>query len=197
MLALCAFPSMAGAADKAERCMAGICLEQPITQKMLVAKYGPGRKRLEPGLQPDTVARCYYDKKQDLYVEFNFDMHVETIYNSDLSQIMVSRAPMCSKRYAPKRPFPKLVTDSGLTVGSSEAEVEAALGKPFRTADVAEMERTNYATFPQEDLMRDYLSSAYGTTARIYGLDPKVDPLENEFFISDGKVKSVLLSVAE
>lgn len=196
LLLPCALPSPASAENKADKCMAGICLEPPIAQKALVAKYGPGLTRSGPGSGDDMVTRCYYDKKQDLYVEFTFDKHGEAVYDSDLIEIMVSPVPMCPKRYAPKKPFSKLVTESGLKVGSTVAEVEAALGKPSRIDDVAGRERTTYATKPQEYLLRNYDSSAYGGQKLMYIPDPE-ELLFSAFYISDGKVKSVLLSVSE
>lgn len=199
-LLLFTLPAAANAAGKADKCVAGICLEQPVTQKMLVAKYGPGLKRIGPGSYPDFVTRCYYDNKQGLYVEFTFDQHHElnTDYGSDLTEIMVSRTPMCPKRYAPKKPFARLATESGLAVGSTEAEVEAALGKPDRVDDVTRIEQdeTSRANSKPEFLMRDYLSSAYGTTKRVYIPDPQ-DLLFNAFYINAGMVKSILVSVSE
>ncbi len=191
-----ACPAMASAVGKADKCMAGICLESKTNQKMLVAKYGPGRLRKEPGADADTMQRCYYDKKQGLYIEFTFDKHAELNTDSDLTTIMVSSVPMCPKRYAPKKPFQKFVTESGLRVGLTEAEVEAIKGKPDRIDDVAGKEQKNYANFTQEELMQDYLSSAYGGVKWMY-LPPEDDLLLNGLYISDGKVKSLLLSDSE
>jgi hypothetical protein len=193
-----ALPATASATGKADKCVAGICLQSSITQKMLVAKYGPGRLRIGPGLIPDTQQRCYYDKQQGLYIEFTFDKHAElnTEPGSDLSGIMVSSVPMCPQSYAPKRPFPKFTTESGLHVGSTAAEVEAALGKTDKLYDVAGRERKSNANFTQEELMRDYRTSVFGGFAWVYIPDPE-DLLANYIYIDDGKIKSLRLSDSE
>lgn len=193
---LLAFPAMAGAADT---CMAGICLNTAINQKTLVAKYGPGRLRIEQSEVPEIRQRCYYDKQQGLYIEFTFDIHGELNSVSDLTEIVVSTVPMCPKRYAPKRPFPRMVTESGLRVGLTEAEVETALGRPQRIDDVAELEHERMAGangFTQEMLMRNYAASVFGSPKWMYIPDPN-DLLFNAFFMADGTVKSLWLSVSE
>ncbi len=201
-LLLAAFPAFAdGAGNKVGTCMAGICLETPLTQKDIVAKYGPGRAHfVHVGTELESGTRCYYDPRQDLYIEFNFDKHQQqaVVYNSDLTEIMVSSVPMCEKKYKPKQPFPKFATEYGLTIGSTEAEVHAAMGKPADIWNMAEIEKSNLKTWSsREALMRAYRTTDYGETALHYPPAEKNSLLLNSFYISQGKVKSIHLSDSE
>jgi len=185
--------------NKAGKCIANICLETSITQKDIVAKYGPGRTHVSGGKPLETVTRCYYDPKQDLYIEFNFDKHLQEMvrYNSDLAGIMVSLIPMCPKRYKPTHSFPRLSTEYGLTIGSTEAEVRTAMGKPNMVQDMAEVERSGLSRHTHEELMRAYDTPDYGETALFYNPDPEHNLLFNYFYISQGKVKSIHLNASE
>ena len=186
------------AGNKASTCIAKLCLATPLSQKEIVAQYGEGRKRVSGGATDESVSRCYYDPKQDLYVEFNFDKHVQdqVVYNSDLTQVMVSRVPMCEKSFKPKHPFPKFVTELGLTIGSTEAEVQAAMGKPNRVGAAEDRSKRSTPT-SHDELMRGYDAPDYGETSLFYSPDQQHDLLANFFYISQGKVKSILLSVSE
>lgn len=180
--------------------MAGICLETPLTQKDIVAKYGPGRARfVHVGTELESGTRCYYDPSQDLYIEFNFDKHQqqEVVYNSDLTEIMVSSVPMCEKKYKPKQPFPKFATEYGLTIGATEAEVHAAMGEPAKIWDMAELEKLNLRERTRESLVRSYDTTDYGKTMLLYSPPEKNTLLFNSIYISQGKVKSIHLSDSE
>lgn len=203
------------AAGKApEKCMAGICLETPMTQKNIVAKYGPGRNYVPTGVyagestgwknvrrpDPDVSQRCYYDPTQRLYIEFGFDKHQQrqSVYNSDLVEIVVSTVPMCAKTYTPKRPFPPFKTEHGVGIGATEAEVQAAVGKPDNTISIADRERLRSSRGEsRESLMRDHMVADFGEMGLNYNPDPKHKLLQNLFYISHGKVKSILLSDSE
>lgn len=211
---LLALPPAAYCADsKTSKCMAEICLKTPVTQEDIVAKYGTGREYVHidlvetggPGHKyvrkpnPDLVKRCYYDPKQDLYVEFSFDKHQqqEVVYNSDLIEIMVSSVPMCPKKYTPKQPFPPFKTENGISVGATEAEVQAVMGKPLNTISIAQREQTMSKYNSHEELMREYDATEYGENGLYYSPDPQHSLLENLVYISQGKVKSILLSNSE
>jgi hypothetical protein len=200
LLPLLALPAAASGAEgkqatgkKAATCIADICLETPLTQEDIVAKYGPGREQVsDAGTPVESAARCYYDPAQDLYVEFQFDKHqqAQVTFNSDLTQIMVSRAPMCEKRYTPKQPFPKLATEYGLKIGSTQAEVRAAMGTPDR------MDKAERHPASHESHMEAYDAADYGEVAMFYWPD-KEDLLSNSYYISHGEVKSISLRFSE
>ncbi len=212
---LLALPAAAYCADgKTSKCVAEICLKTSITQEDIVAKYGPGREyahvdlvetdgpghKRVPKPNPDLVKRCYYDPKQDLYIEFSFDKHQqkEVVYNSDLIEIMVSSVPMCSKKYTPKQPFPPFKTEHGVGVGATEAEVQAAMGKPGDTISIAYREQLMSKHDSHEELMREYDSTEYGENGLYYAPpDSQRDLLYDLFYVSQGKVKSILLSNTE
>lgn len=196
LLPLLALPATASGTEgkqatgkKAATCIAkNVCLLTPLTQNDIVAKYGPGRLFAGSTIV-GTASRCYYDPKQHLYIEFSFDKHQQTQvnFNSDLSEIMLSRAPICEKRYAPKQPFPRFITELGLKIGSSEAQVTAIMGKPDRTVNTKKQ--------LQPDL-EDHDAAAYGELALFYWPD-KEDLLSNSYYISRGKVKSIMLRFSE
>lgn len=201
--------------NKTSKCMAEICLETPITQEDIVAKYGPGREYVridfvetegpdhklvrKPKPNPDLVKRCYYDPTQDLYIEFSFDKHQQrqVVYNSDLIEIVVTSVPMCPKKYKPKQPFQPFKTEHGISVGATEAEVLAAMGKPFDTISIADREQTMSKHESREELMREYDATEYGENGLYYSPDPGHNLLENLVYISQGKVKSILLGNSE
>lgn len=203
---LLALPFSASAAEnkpasgkRPDKCMAQICLETPMTQDDIVAKYGPGRKAVPYPASPDEVQRCYYDPKQHLYIEFSFDKHqqVQVVYNSDLNDIVVSTFPMCDKKFTPKQPFPPFKTERGVGIGATEAEVLAAMGPPDGTFDMADYERKNLKHRTHAQLVRDHDSAVYGEKSLLYSPDPQHDLLTNAFLISHGKVKSIMLSNSE
>ncbi len=220
LLLLLALPFSASGAEnkqaagkKPDKCIAEICLETPVTQEDIVAKYGPGREYVpmvnfagestgwKEVVKPDddVTQRCYYDPSQHLYIEFDFDKHQQrqVVYNSDLVTITVSTVTMCDKKFTPKQPFPPFKTEHGVGIGATEAEVQAAMGKPDDTINMKDHERVNLAHRTHEALMRDHESAEYGETALYYNPDPQHSLLEDLFFISDGKVKSIRLSNSE
>lgn len=100
-----------------------------------------------------------------------------------------------ARRGAPRREHVK--TEYGVGIDAAEAEVRTAMGKPLDTISIAGREQTMSKHESHEELMREYDSTEYGENGLYYSPDPEHDLLENLFYISQGKVKSILLRNSE
>lgn len=182
------FPILAKAEQLPDLCVAKICLGvEQVNEKSLVKNYGEGKRQLGMGNDPSVVRRCFYDKTQNLWLEFTFDKHSIV---AELSDIFVSSQSLCEKTFVPKKSFPKIVLKNGLVIGSLDRDVIKVKGKPNR---VDENEKSNSSKL----LEKTYFSSIYGETVLVYDYSERDENEMNYFYISNGKIKTIWLSISE
>jgi hypothetical protein len=194
LLILCNAPANASEEPgRLEKCIGGICLEQKgLTEQKLVERFGQGKLYAPDPEDPDFVVRCYYEPSQDAWIEFKFDRRKNYFNPYQLITIFVSREPLCEKTSTPAKPFAELKTRSGLKLGSAEQEIVRVKGPPSRVADAVLRETKN----PKLKSKSPY-AAKYGEKVYVYGKDPEGDLLANSYHVTDGKIKSIWLSVSE
>lgn len=179
------FSSCAYAEGSPELCLGKICLEQAkVNERTLVERFGEGRKRYGGGDDRSVVLRCYYDPKQNLWVEFTFDKNGQA-FGTNLKQIFVTNEQHCPKNFIPKVSFEKMETEAGIAVGSTQQHIVRIKGKPTSISPKVQ----NY-----QGSIDEYFSGHYGEMEYSYEYSERNENENNVYFVTDGKVKSIWIS---
>jgi len=171
----------------------GFCFENTLPDEAgLVRICGPGfvggiLKGEDRYLQK---SHCYYAPEQEVWVEFTADYHDQTDPIKEIVEVFVTREPLCDKSYVPRKRFEKFATPKGIQIGSLENDVIRAYGDPTRIDDSIERERRD----PRYKSTQ--LASKYGSRVFVY-LAGEDSLLRAHFYIKDGRVHSILVSVSE
>jgi hypothetical protein len=93
--------------------------------------------------------------------------------------MLVTRTKLCENNYQPKRGFGNLETPAGIGIGSTEKEVIATYGKPYRIGT-----------------SEQYNGIEKGLKTLVYS-EAESPWLKANFFLKDNVVHSILISTAE
>lgn len=110
-----------------------------------------------------------------------------------LVQALVSKTPLCSKKYTPKVPFKDFMTSVGIRLGSSKADIIRAYGNPDRVDDLRKPEPNCKEC---NELLKQEVQ--YGAYALNY-LPPEAENslLFSAFYIKQEKIQIILISISE
>lgn len=168
--------------NQPEVCIHGICLDRGNnSESELTKKLGDGKK-ITVG---HTVTRCYFSPESRAGIRLGFDTR-----DKKLRSIFVTKESVCNAKSKFKFRSQDLVTSGGIRLGSDESAVISAYGEPSRIDDAVDREQRN-PLYRSTDL-----SSKYGTRILVY-LSKGNDLSTSFFYLKNGKVHSILLSVEE
>lgn len=176
-----------------ESCVAEFCFDKgALTEAWLVRRYSPGFERpFRSGSgQYFQKTHCYYVPAEDVWVEFTVDYHDKTGEANEIIEMFLSKEPLCERKYVAKTPFKRLATARGVQIGSSQDAVVRAYGQPTRVDDSTAREKRN------PDYKSTHLASKFGSPVLVY-LAAENELLFSAFYMKDGQVYSVLISVSE
>lgn len=178
-------PVVGMAQDRADRCLADICLKSKGNGvSLLLKEYGRGQTRIDED-DSEIEIHCYYDTQQKLWVELEISKSATHGSSNQLTGLFATNVPMCATSFVPKKPFPPLLSTRGLSLGLSEGDVITKLGNPNRRDEVSQIELE--ARYLKDS--RRY-SSKMGAVRLVYDNNP--DSLLFNFY---GLKNGVLISI--
>ena len=164
------------------KCIANFCLGEKVQlEKELVKKYGAGYK-----LEGKFPLHCYEAPKQKLFITF-------WIYHGlprEIIKIFVSDKPSCNTSYSPNTPFEKLITTEGISLGDVQAKVVETYGKPDFIEKATALNMIGFEN--HNKLIKE---KPFGETILRY-VSSENDLLQSSFYIRDGKVSGIEVSVS-
>lgn len=163
-------------------CLGGICFgKTTVTQKQLIVHYGPGYT--EGGR---FASHCYVMRDEGLFVTLDIGHYP----GRPVWTVFVSRAPACSKASAPRKPFRPLTTGEGVGIGDTLDKVFAIYGPPDRREEATSIRSIGRSAGEPSSV------SPFGNEFLVY-FHPTYELLRSEFYIRDGKVSAILISISE
>lgn len=168
-------------------CLSGLCVaDVRSTEKAVVKRLGSGVRTH----RPDDVgeSRCYFDSAARLWADFTFAGKEESSRRGELRGIMLTEQKLCEGQGTHRKVHLGHQL-AGVSIGMSESEVLASLGKPTRIDDAKEREA-------QRPSMADTRYSArFGDSVFVYD---KPDDLGFTFvFLKEGRVRTIWFSNSE
>lgn len=129
LIILLIFPSAAISSTDAANssCISNFCLASPVTDKVLVAAYGPGLLTRYPQKGEGHV-RCYYLAQPKAWVELHFNSP-----DGEMTGVVLSRSRQCAKNHPPKQPMAADLLNGRIRLGMSPSELLGVLGTPSQT----------------------------------------------------------------
>lgn len=190
------YPSVVFGADPAPAqtkyhgpsCIGEFCLNDAVTKEAdLINKYGAGYFQ-----RGKFSFHCYKVPDQGLFVHFHVIKHNDCRI---VSQVLVSDRPNCVINNQPqakmtKKPFESLKTREGIKIGDTYQKVVDVYGTP----DI--MEKGTGLDVIGLDYKKAMSSMPLGEEVLIYN-SPIGTLFQSSFYIRDGKVSAMQLSISE
>ena len=177
------------AASAPDSCLGKFCLlDKQWTESEVVNRFGPGKESLQ-GKDGLSVSHCYFLPREKLWLELTFDRRQPFQGKVDLKDIFLTSETLCEQHFQAKEPLDHLMTTSGITVGADEDDVLQLKSTPTRVDDSVARQERNPAYGDTKYAVR------YGEKVLVYRKPSDLG--FNFFYISNGKVKSIWLSMSE
>lgn len=192
LLVLCFFGPLAGATEKtAAKCVGEICVgSHSKGLKWLIREYGLGQVHKDVD-DPNLVVHCYYDARQQLWIELEFSASESKKSSFQFTGLFVTSIPMCPKHFTPKRAFPDFVSEYSIRIGSTESEIISKMGSPRRKDNVKVAESKSLYL---KDMPRH--SSKAGSYRLVYD-DENSSLLFNFYGLENGRLVSMWFAERE
>ncbi len=172
------------------RCIGEICISPPNKEsKELVRQYGKGSIRKDAD-DPTLRIHCYYDARQQLWFELELEASEQQPNKLELTGIFVTQSPMCPVSATPQNSLPDFVSEHGVRIGATEAEVVKKMGKPQRIDDVVAVEKKMSHKIGDDSRY----ASKFGTRRLVYERTNEISPQDlrfNFYGLTDGRVTSI------
>lgn len=173
------------------RCIGDICLSQPKKDtNWLLNKYGKGKVRRDTD-DPETLIYCFYNKQQNLWVEFEFSPFGHEKKTVLLTGIFITSVKMCSKSFVSSKPLPNFASEYGVKIGMTEAAILKKMGAPKRKDNVKAIEKKS--SYLAGDLR---YASKFGRNRIVYDDNPS-SLLFNFYGLEKGKLVSMWFAERE
>lgn len=166
----------------AEFCFNGSGYTSLPSERKIVAKYGPGTRI------GDT--RCYSVSERHAFIHFDVE---QPELSGRFVTVVLSDVPNClvhTKLEEPTVPFPPLRTEHGIGLGDSYEKIVHTYGKPTAVEDGS---WGNRDIVPHQRFRK---GMPFGQKALIYN-GPSDSLIQGIFYLRDGKVAGIYISVAE
>lgn len=187
---VCCQPLLASEKSPA-RCIGNICINQHgKSPAWLLRKYGVGQVHKDAD-DSELVIHCYYDARQQLWIELEFSSSEMGKAGSRFTGLFVTTVPMCPIRFSPRKSFPDFTSEYGVKIGSIESDLIKKMGQPKRKDDVRAIESKSAYLIDSSRY-----ASKFGSTRFVYDENPS-SLLFNFYGFENGKLVSMWFADSE
>lgn len=163
---VCCQPLLASEKPPA-RCIGNICINQQGKGPAgLLRKYGVGQVHKDAD-DSELEIHCYYEARQKLWIELEFSSSEMGTASRQFTGLFVTTVPMCPISFAPRKPFPKFISEYGIKIGSIENDIVKKMGPPKRKDDVRAIQSKSALL-----VNSSRYASKFGSTRYVYDENP-------------------------
>lgn len=187
LIILCLLPNICWSDSYIEHTLGPFDLTKNITETQLVSEFGSGYV-INHIVDGKTMGRShvYYVPAVNAWLE----VQLSHTSNNDrlVDTIILTRKKLCDEKHIPVEDLTKLITGRGVGIGSSLKKVINTYGKSDVSISLAKQKAFSN--------LQQYLKLSSGLVLR-YLYEGSESNLYSEFYIKNGKLHSLLISVSE